>query len=98
MIQHNILNVKLANSQLNKLESGIKNDTGLTSNLSPNVVGNSNIKTYFWYRLLLTNAQVLMIHRAFVNGLSVKIKLPKTQPSKMVLLGESIFGYLPWVL
>ena len=39
-----------------------------------------------------------MIHRAFVNGSSVKIKLPKTQPSKMVLLGESIFGYLPLVL
>ena len=39
-----------------------------------------------------------MIHRAFVNGSPVKIKLPKTQPSKMVLLGESIFGYLPLVL
>ena len=47
MIQHNILKVKLSNSQLNKLESGIKNDTGLTSNISSHVVGNSNIKTYF---------------------------------------------------
>ena len=75
MIQHNILKVKLLNSQFNKLESGIKHDTGLTSNISSNVVGNSNIKTYFWYRLSLTNAQILMIHKAFANGSSVKIKL-----------------------
>ena len=27
MTQHNILNLKLSNSQLNKLKSGIKNDT-----------------------------------------------------------------------
>ena len=75
MIQHNILKVKLPNSQFNKLEPGIKNNTGLTSNISSNVVGNSNIKTYFWYRLSLTNAQILMIHKAFANGSSVKIKL-----------------------
>ena len=75
MIQRKVLKVKLLNSQFNKLESGIKNDTGLTSNTSSNVVGNSNIKTYFWYRLSLTNAQILMIHKAFANGSSVKIKL-----------------------
>ena len=75
MIPHNILKVKLTNSQFNKLEPGIKNNTGLTSNISSNVVGNSNIKTYFWYRLSLTNAQILMIHKAFANGSSVKIKL-----------------------
>ena len=75
MIQRKVLKVKLLNSQFNKLESGTKNDTGLTSNISSNVVGNSNIKTYFWYRLSLTNAQILMIHKAFANGSSVKIKL-----------------------
>ena len=75
MIQRKVLKVKLLNSQFNKLESGIKNDTGLTSNTSSNVVGNSNIKTYFWYRLSLTNAQILMIHKAFANGSSVKVKL-----------------------
>ena len=37
MIQYNTLNVKLSNSQLNKLKSGIKNDTDVTSNLSLNV-------------------------------------------------------------
>ena len=37
MTQYNTLNVKLSNSQLNKLKSGIKNDTDVTSNLSLNV-------------------------------------------------------------
>ena len=30
MTQHNTLNVKLSNSQLNKLKSEIKNDSGIT--------------------------------------------------------------------
>ena len=34
MTQYNTLNVKLPNSQLNKLESGIKNRTEVTLNLS----------------------------------------------------------------
>ena len=32
MIQYNTLNVKLSNSQLNKLKSGIKNGTEVTFN------------------------------------------------------------------
>ena len=34
MTQYNTLNVKLFNSQLNKLKSGIKNRTEVTLNLS----------------------------------------------------------------
>ena len=34
MTQYNTLNVKLSNSQLNKLESGIKNDTEVTLKIS----------------------------------------------------------------
>ena len=42
MTQYSTLNVKLSNSQLNKLKSGIKNGIGVTLNLSSNVVGDSN--------------------------------------------------------
>ena len=42
MTQYNILNLKLTNSQLNKLRSGIKNGTELTLKLSSNVVSDSN--------------------------------------------------------
>ena len=47
MTQYNALNVKLSNSQLNKLKSGIKNGTEVNLNLLLNVVGDSNDDTYF---------------------------------------------------
>ena len=42
MTQYNTLNVKLSNSQLNKLKSGIKNGTEVTLKLSSNVFVDSN--------------------------------------------------------
>ena len=42
MTQHNSLNVKLANSQLNKLTSSIKNEADVVLRISSNMVGNSN--------------------------------------------------------
>ena len=41
MTQYNTLNVKLSNSQLNKLESGIKNETEVMLNLLSNLIVNS---------------------------------------------------------
>ena len=38
MNQYNTLNVKLSNSQLNKLKSGIKNGTAVTLNLSVKLI------------------------------------------------------------
>ena len=58
MTQYNTLNVKLSNSQLNKLKSAIKNGTEVTLNLLPNSIGNSNDKTNFPHKLLLTDTQV----------------------------------------
>ena len=40
MTQYN--KVKLSDSQLDKLKSGVKNHTKLTLKISPNVVGDSN--------------------------------------------------------
>ena len=40
MTQHNTLNVKLPNSQLNKLKSAVKNGTEVTLNLSSNLISN----------------------------------------------------------
>ena len=42
MIQYNMLNEKLSNSQLNKMKSPIKNGTELTLNFSSNIIGDSN--------------------------------------------------------
>ena len=47
MTQYNTLNVKLSNSQLDQLKSGLKNGTEVTSNLSSNFIVNSNDETKF---------------------------------------------------
>ena len=74
MTQYNTLNVKLSNLQLNILKSGIKNGTEVTLNLLSNVIGNSNDDTSFSYLLLLTNTQVLRIHKVFAINSSANIK------------------------
>ena len=42
MTQYKTLNVKLSNSQLNKLKLRLKNGTKITLKLSSNVIGDSN--------------------------------------------------------
>ena len=87
MTQYNSLNVKLSNSQLNKLKSSIKNETDVVLRISSNMVGNSNDNTNFPHELLLTNRQVANICQAFANHSSTDIKLSKTQLSKMIQSG-----------
>ena len=94
MAQYNILNVKLSNSQLNKLKPAIKNDTQVTLKPSSNVVGDSNDYNNFLRKLLLTNTQVSRICKAFANGSSANVKFSKSQLSKMVQLGRFL-GRLP---
>ena len=79
MTQYKTLIVKLSDSQLNKLKSGIKNGTEVSLNLSSNLIGNSNDETKFPHKLLLTDTQVSKIRRAFVNGSSANKLFPKTQ-------------------
>ena len=43
MTQYNSLNVKLSNSQLNKLKSAIKNETEVVLRLSSNMIGDNEI-------------------------------------------------------
>ena len=71
MTQYNSLNIKLSNSQLNKLKLEIKNKTEVVLRLS----------------LLLINRQVLSICKSFANNSSADIKLSKTQLSKMIQSG-----------
>ena len=70
MTQYNTLNVKLSNSQLNELKSGIKIGTEVTLKFSSNVVGDSNNETNFPHRLLLTNTQALRL----LKGIGKTIK------------------------
>ena len=47
MTQRNILNVKLAHSQLNKLKDAVKNETEEVLRISSNMVVNSDNKINF---------------------------------------------------
>ena len=87
MTQYNSLNVKLSNSQLNKLKSSIKNETDVVLRISSNMVSNSNDNTNFPFKLLLTNRQVADIRKAFAKNTSTDIKLSKIQLSKMIQSG-----------
>ena len=85
MTQYNSLNVKLSNSQLNKLKSAIKNETEVVLRLSSNIIGDN--ETNFPHELLLTNRQVSNLRKSFANNSSADIKLSKTQLSKMIQSG-----------
>ena len=83
MTQCNSLNLKLANSELNKLKFAIKNGTDMILRLSSNMVGNSDDETSFPHNLLLTNRQVANLRKTFANHTSTDIKLSKAQLTKM---------------
>ena len=61
MTQYNSLNVKLSNSELNKLKSTI------VLRLSSTMVGNSDDEINFPHKILLTNREVRNLRKAFAN-------------------------------
>ena len=85
MPQYNSLNVKLSNSQLDKLKSANKNGSEVVLRLSSNMI--SNNETNFPHKLLLTNRQVSNLRKSFANNSSTDIELSKTQLSKMIQSG-----------
>ena len=85
MTQYNSLNVKLSNSQLNKLKSAVKNEVRVVLRLSSNMVGDN--ETNFPHKLLWTNREVENLRKAFANKSSTHIELSKTQLSKTIRSG-----------
>ena len=79
MTQYNSLNVKLSNSQLNKLKSAIKNETDVVLRLSSNS---------FPHELFLTNKQGTNLRKAFAKLSKTDINLSKAQLSKVIQSGE----------
>ena len=75
MFEYNLnINVKLSNSQLNKLRSRKKNRTEVTLKISLNVAGYSNDENSFHHKLLLTNTQVTKLCKTFADELSANVK------------------------
>ena len=83
MTQYSTLNVKLSNSQLIKVKSGIKSNTEIALKVSSNIVADSNDENNFQHKLLLTNTQVSKLRKTFKNSSSANIRLSKTQLHKI---------------
>ena len=75
MTQYNSLNVKLSNSQLNKLKSATKNKTEVVLRLSSNMIGDD--KTTFPHKLLLTNRQVANLVKLLLTNHQLILSYPK---------------------
>ena len=76
-------NVKLSNSQLNKLKSAAKNQTGVTLRMNIKMFNGNNLP----HELLLTTRQKTKLRNAFENNISTDIKLSKAEISKMTQFG-----------
>ena len=80
MGEYNKLNVKLSDSQLNKLKSAVKIQTGVTLRLSMKMFNGKDLP----HELLLTTRQKTKLRNAFENDMPTDIKFSKTQISKTV--------------
>ena len=89
MTQYTILNLKLSNSQLHKLKSGIQNGTKVTLKLPSNDVDDSNDENNFLHKLLLINKQVSMLLQ-----MVHQLQLSKSQVYKIGQSGEVLGTFL----
>ena len=83
MVEYSTVNVKLSNSQLNKLKTAAKNQTGGTLKMNIKMFNRNNLPL----ELLFTTRQKIKLRNAFENNLSTDIKLPKAQTSEIIQSG-----------
>ena len=90
MVEYSKVNVKLSNSQLNKLKSAPKNQTVVTLRI--------NIKMFYGkslpHELLLTTRQTTDLRNAIENDMSTDIKFSEAQISKIIQLARFLGSLL----
>ena len=74
MVEYNKVNVKLSDSQLNKLKSAVKYQTGATIRMNIKMFNKNNIP----HELLLTTRQKNKLTNALEKSMSTDKKLSKT--------------------
>ena len=82
--------VKLTNTQLNKLKSAAKNNTGTILRLNKKNFEDEELP----HALFLTTRQTTKIRNAFANNMSTDIKLSKAQISKIIQSGGCFGSWL----
>ena len=73
MIEYSKAVVKLTDTQLKKLKTGVKNKTGTTLIMSLNIFDGNDLP----HELLLTTRQKAKLRNAFNNNTSIVIKFSK---------------------
>ena len=89
-IEYNKVNVKLSDSQLNKLKTAVKNQTGVTLRMNIKMFNGNNLP----HKSLLTTRQRTKLRNAFENNKSIDIKLSKAQISKIIQSGGFLISLL----
>ena len=90
MVEYNTVNVKLSNSQLNKLKSAVKNKQETTLRMNARMFNGNNLPHEFF----LTQRQTTKLRNGIENNLQTDIKLSKPQISKIIQSG----GFLGKIL
>ena len=78
------INVKLINTQINKLKDAIKNDDSVTLRFSSDMFKHDKLP----HELYLTSNQYSSLEKAFSNYLSKDVKLSKSQLKNLVQQGS----------
>ena len=90
MVEYNNVSVNLSNSQLNKLQSATKNQTGVTLRINIKMFNGNNLP----HELFLTTGQKTKLRNAVENKMSTDIKLCKAQISKIIQSGRFLGSLL----
>ena len=80
MAEHSEMNVKLADTQLKKLKTAVKDKTGTALRIDLKMFDGNDLP----HELLLTTRQKTKLRNAFSNNMSTDLKLSKGQISKII--------------
>ena len=90
MVECNKVNVKLTNTQLNKLKTAVKNKTGTTFKMILKMFDENDPP----HESLLTKRQKTKFRNALNNNMSTDIKLSKAEISKIIQSGRFLGSLL----
>ena len=90
MVEYSKVNVKLSNTQLNKLKNAVKNKTGTTLRINFKMLNGNNLP----HELLLTTRQKTKLRNALNNNTSTDIKLSMAQITKIIKSGKFLGSLL----
>ena len=83
MVEYSEVNVKLSDTQLEKLKTAVKNKTETTLRMSLKTFNGKDLP----HELLLITRQKTKLRNAFNNNMSTDLKLSKAQISKIIQSG-----------